>query len=442
MIFTRRFLWLVAVGIPPLLLSGLYPPLALLSVLVNIFAGALAVIDYLRTPRPENALNAERLTDDALSVAAPNDVTLRVRNATRSRLKVVVRDEPPAEFTLAEGAKGVRQQAMRLAPFEVRALRYQVTPPARGDYAFQDVYARVEGPLGLIIRQGKIPLSEKVSVYPNLRAVEEYQLMARKALLSRQGIRRMRVIGGGREFAALREYTPDDEYRVIDWSATARRGKVISRTYEAERSQDVLLLIDEGRLMRQEVGHTQKLDHVVNAALMLAHVVAEADDRVGLLTFSEETRAWLPPRRGRAAAASILDALYASRAEPIESDYRGAFRFLAARWRKRSLAVLFTDLSDPESSSVLLREISMLARMHLVVCVVVSDPLVGQRARQVPEDASHVYEKAVAEEVIAERRRALNLLRKRGVFVVDAEPQQLSVELISRYLTIKSRSMI
>ncbi len=442
MIFTRRFLWLLALGVPPLLLSGVYPELALLAVLVNIVIGALAVIDYLRTPRPDAALTAERLTDDALSVAAPNDVTLRVRNATGTRLKTMVRDEPPPEFEMTPEALKQRQAPMTFAPFEVRALSYAVTPPARGDYQFRDVYVRLEGPLGLVVRQGRIPLAEKVSVYPNLRAVEEYQLMARKALLSRSGIRRVRVVGGGREFAALREYTPDDEYRVIDWKATARRGKVISRTYEAERSQDVLLLIDEGRLMRQEVGHTQKLDHVVNAALMLAHVVAEADDRVGLLTFSEETRAWLPPSRGRAAAVSILDALYAARAEPIESDYRGAFRFLAARWRKRSLAVLFTDLSDPESSAVLLREISMLAGMHLVVCVVVSDPLVGERARQVPEDANMVYEKAVAEEVIAERRRALNLLRKRGVFVVDAEPQQLSVELISRYLTIKSRSMI
>jgi len=161
-----------------------------------------------------------------------------------------------------------------------------------------------------------------------------------------------------------------------------------------------------------------------------------------LLTFSEEPQAWLPPKRGKAAVGEILNALYGARADIVESDYRAAFRFLASRWRKRSLAVLFTDLADPESSALLLNEIAQLARAHLVVCVVVSDPLMGERARQMPNQTTQVYEKAVAEEVINERRRALNILKKRGVLVVDAEPQDLSVDLVARYLEVKSRSMI
>lgn len=442
MIFTRRFLYLIGAGILPLLLSGFYPPLALFGVLWNLLVGAAAVIDYLRCPRPEEAIIAERITDDALSVAAPNDVTVRVRNETPLRLRATVRDEPPPEFSLGEGEAGERQKSFPLGAFEVQTFNYTVTPPARGDFAFADIYVRLVGPMDLIIRQGRIPARMPVSVFPNLRAVEDYDLMLRRAHLVKQGARRTRIGGGGREFSSLRDYTPDDEFRVIDWKATARRGKVTSRTFEAERSQDVLLLIDLGRLMRQEIGHTQKLDHVVNAALMLGHVVAEADDRVGLLSFADEARAWLPPRRGRAATNDILNALYAARAEPIESDYRTAFRFLSARWRKRSLAVLFTDIADPESSAMLLAEIAQLAASHLVVCVVVSDPLIGQRARQMPDAAPQVYEKAVAEEVIADRRRALNVLKKRGVLVVDAEPSELSVELVARYLAVKGRALL
>jgi uncharacterized protein (DUF58 family) len=440
MVLTRRFLYLVGFGVVPLLLSSLYAPLALLGVLWNLILVTLALIDYLNTPRAEHSFSVQRTTDDALSVAAANQVALRVRNELPRPLRVLVRDEPPPEFALDEAQP--RQAWLSLGPFDVRTLTYSVTPPARGDFPFGDVYFRVRSPMGLVLRQGRIPAAASVSVYPNLRAVEEYDLLLKRAHLMRQGARRVRLTGGGREFAALREYTPDDEYRTIDWKATARRGKVISRTYEAERSQDVFLLIDLGRLMRQEIAHTQKLDHVVNAGLMLAHVVAEADDRVGLLTFADEARAWLPPRRGRAQANDILQSLYAARAEPIESDYRQAFRFLAARWRKRSLAVLFTDLSDPESSATLLAEIAALATMHLVVCVVVSDPLVAQRARQVPDDVAQVYEKAVAEEVIADRRRALGLLQRRGVLVVDAEPKELSVELVARYLEVKSRSLL
>ncbi len=442
MIVTRRFLWLVALGLVPLLASYAIGPLAYAAVLWNLLVIAGAVCDYLLCPRPDDAVSVAREVGEVLSVAAENEVVIRVRNRTRLPVPVAVRDEPPGVFDFGkEGTMG-REKAKKLAPFETWEYTYHVVPPARGDFVFRDIFLRVTGPLGLITRQGVIPAEKSVAVYPNLRAVEDYEIMLRRAMLSRQGVRRMRTVGAGREFASLRDYTPDDEYRTIDWKATARRGKVISRTYEQERSQDILLLIDQGRLMRQEIGHTQKLDHVVSAALMLAHVVAGADDRVGLLTFSDDAKAWLPPARGRSAYSGILEALYAARAEPVESDYRAAFRFLAARWRKRSLAVVFTDLADPESSAVLLQEIGHLSAKHVVVCVVVSDPLIGERARQMPATAESVYEKAVAEEVIAERRRALNLLKKRGVLIVDAEPHELSVELISRYLLVKSRSLL
>ena len=442
MIVTRRFLYLVAFGLVPLLASYAVGPLAYAAVVWNLLVIAAAVCDYLLCPRPDDALSVAREVGDVLSVAAENEVLVRVRNRTRQPVPVAVRDEPPGVFDFGKEGVAGRQKSKMLAPFETWEYAYHVVPPARGDFVFRDIYLRVTGPLGLVTRQGMIPAEKSVAVYPNLRAVEDYEIMLRRAMLSRQGVRRMRTVGAGREFASLRDYTPDDEYRTIDWKATARRGKVISRTYEQERSQEILLLVDQGRLMRQEIGHTQKLDHVVSAALMLAHVVAEADDRVGLLTFSDDAKAWLPPARGRSAYTGILEALYASRAEPVESDYRSAFRFLAARWRKRSLAVVFTDLADPESSAVLLQEIGHLAAKHVVVCVVVSDPLIGARARQMPATAESVYEKAVAEEVIAERRRALNLLKKRGVLIVDAEPHELSVELISRYLLVKSRSLL
>ncbi len=442
MIVTRRFLWLVALGIVPLLGSYAVGPLAYAAVFCNIALIAAAICDYLLCPKPGDALRVTREVGEVLSVAADNAVTVRVRNQTRQPLAVAARDEPPGAFAFGkEGSKG-RETAKKLEPFGTMEFTYHVIPPSRGDFLFRDIYLRVTGPLGLVIRQGVVSAEKTVAVYPNLRAVEDYEIMLRRAALSRQGVRRMRTVGAGREFASLRDYTPDDEYRAIDWKATARRGKVIARTYEQERSQDILLLIDEGRLMRQEIGSTQKLDYVVSAALMLAHVVAQADDRVGLLTFSDDAKAWLPPARGRSAYGGILEALYAARAEPVESDYRAAFRFLAARWRKRSLCVVFTDLADPESSAVPLREMGHLADKHVVVCVVVSDPLIGGRARRVPTTVDGVYEKAVAEEVIAERRRALNLLRKRGVLIVDAEPQELSVELIARYLTVKNRSLL
>lgn len=440
MIFTRRFFLYLALGAIPLLLSGAFPLFALMGMVWNLVLLGICLVDYVRCPAPATAFSVERATASALSVATGNTVAIRIANLTGRPQTIQVRDEPPVEFEIAP--ETTRQWKVRIPVGEPALFEYTVTPPARGDFTFGDVYVRVTGPLGLIVRQGSVSAGAPVSVYPNLRAVEDYELMLRRAHVTKTGTRRIRIAGGGREFSSLREYTPDDEYRVIDWKATARRGKVIARTFETERSQDVLLLIDLGRLMRQEIANTQKLDYVVNAALMLSHVVAEADDRVGLLTFSAEPRKYLAPRRGRAQANDILQALYAARAEPVESDYRAAFRFLSARWRKRSLTVLFTDLADPESSAMLLAEIAQLAAMHLVVCVIVSDPLIAERAALVPETVDQVYQKAVADEVIIERRRALDLLQKRGVIVVDAEPRELSVELVARYLDVKSRALL
>ncbi|MBC8142691.1 MAG: DUF58 domain-containing protein, partial [Armatimonadetes bacterium] len=271
-IVSRRFLFLVAIGIVPLLASYAIGGLAYAAVLWNLALAAAAVIDYLRCPRPGDAVSVTREVGEVLSVAADNEVVIRVRNGSRVPLHVQVRDEPPPSFGFGDAGEASRQKAKQLQPMETWEFSYNVVPPTRGDFQFSDIFVRVTAPLGLIIRQVSVPAVQNVAVYPNLRAVADYEIMLRRAMLSRQGVRKIRNVGAGREFASLRDYTPDDEYRTIDWNATARRGKVIARTYEQEKSQDILLLIDEGRLMRQEIGQTQKLDHVVSSALMLAHV--------------------------------------------------------------------------------------------------------------------------------------------------------------------------
>ena len=436
MIPTPRLLALLALGGLPLLASYAAPSLGALTALWNLALASLAVIDFLRCPSPGGALAAERTVDDALSVATENPVSVRVRNRTARTLKLTLRDEPPPEFALT----GARQRNFTLAPGAEATLSYAATPPARGDFRFGDLYVRIAGPSGLIVRQGKIAMAQKIAVFPNIKQIGEYELNLRRTQRARMGVRRLRLTGGGREFSALRDYTPDDEFRSIDWKATARRGKATARTFEAERAQDVLLLIDQGRLMRQEIGYVQKLDTVINAAILLAHVVTRADDRAGMLLFDEAARTWLPPRKGKAQTTHLLHALYGVHALPVESDYRSAFRHLAARWRKRSLIVLFTDLADPVTSAMLLSEIAMLSRTHLVCCVTVRDPLLSERARRWPDSVEHVYEKAVASETLAERRKTLALLERQGILVVDAEPNQLSAELVARYLAVKRQS--
>lgn len=436
---TYRLVLLLALGALPLLLVG-YAPWVLTAVLLyNALLAACAVADFLASPRPEQAVTVTRAVEDKLSLGAPNAVTLEVRNRTTAPLTLTLRDLPPPTFDLDRAVEG------RLTlPGDPRPVRfvYHVTPPAKGDFTFGDIYIQYPGRLGLIRRQAVVIARQAVKVYPNLVETAKYELLARRGRLMQLGIRAARVRGGGSEFESLREYVPGDEYKKIDWSATARRGKLISRQYEAERSQNILLLLDTGRTMLQPVQKMAKLDYVVNTALMLAYVAAASDDKVGLMAFDADVRVYLPPAKSKAQVYRILESLYNLEARLVETDYKAAFQNLSTRWRRRSLVVLFTDLVDPDSSAQILDAVPMIADLHRVVCVTVSDPNILAAAKSVPEDSAGVYQKAVATQVLQERRAAISVLKRRGVWTIDSPPEDLSADLINHYLDLKSRSLI
>ena len=436
---TYRLVVLLALGALPLLLLARAPWLLSAVLLYNALLAACAVADFLASPRPEQAVSLTRQVDEKLALGAPNTVTIEVRNRTAAPLRLTLRDLPPPTFDCDRSVEG--QISLPPDPRPVRFV-YQVTPPAKGDFVFGDLYLQYPGRLGLIRRQGVVAARQAVKVYPNLLETAKYELLARRGRLMQLGIRAARVRGGGSEFESLREYVPGDEYKKIDWSATARRGKLISRQYEAERSQNIVLLLDTGRTMLQAVQKMAKLDYVVNTALMLAYVAAASDDKVGLMAFDADVRAYLPPAKSKAQVYGILESLYNLEARMVETDYKAAFQSLSARWRRRSLIVLFTDLVDPDSSARILDAVPMLSDLHRVVCVTVSDPNILRAAQSVPTDSAGVYQKAVATQVLQERRAAISVLKRRGVWTVDSPPEDLSADLVNHYLDLKSRSLI
>ena len=166
------------------------------------------------------------------------------------------------------------------------------------------------------------------------------------AIVTRPGLRRMRVRGQGREFESLREFVVGDEIRHISWAATARRGKVITRQYTVERSQNIVVLLDTGRLMTARIGKLSKLDHAVNATLSIGYVAAAGGDNVGLVAFSRRVVSYLPPRRGRDQINRLMEALYSLEPQMIEPSYKRAFSFFGANCKRRSLVVILTDLVD------------------------------------------------------------------------------------------------
>ena len=252
----------------------------------------------------------------------------------------------------------------------------------------------------------------------------------------------MRRPGEGRLFEGLREWVPGDESRIIDWKATARRGKPIARQYEDERRQQVMIVIDAGRLLTAEVDGVARLEAVVAAALHLAHAAVEHDDNVGLLVFADTIQRYVAPARGRRALRAVLEGLAAAEGRLVESDYPAAFRFLAAHNRKRALTVLFTDVIDGTASDALVTHAVTLRPRHLPLAVTLRDPALEALATGRPKGPAGAFERAAAEELLGARDAALAEMRSRGVMVLDVPPGSASTAVVERYHQLKRRGLL
>ena len=414
---------------------------------VGLF-GALA-LDWRRTPAIDS-FQIRREAPDRVSSRAECQVTLRVRNASAAAATLTLVDSVPASLRPLPQAEALSQECGRVSiamgAAERRSVQYPVYPFRRGDGVFGDIHLTVHGSMGLLEKRGHLRASDGstalIRVYPQIQDAERFELMARKGKLRQVGLRRVRSQGVGRDFESLRDYLPDDEMRSIDWKATARRGKLVSRQFEVEKSQAIIIVLDIGRTMLSELNGIPKMDYAIDAALLLSHVAVLADDMVGLLVFSDTVHTYLPPHRGRAQMHAIVESVYKLQASLVESDYEGAISFLRSRWRKRALTVCFTDLWDPDSARQTVQVLSMLQPSHLVAAVTLLDPAVKAATELPSESTLKVLQKAVALQMQEDRKQAQDALTDRGVLVVDSPADSVSVDLVNRYLQVKERAML
>lgn len=439
--------YVLALIIPGLLLgTGLAAADPGVTVLITLFyaltLGAVTWLDRLNAGGADQ-FRAARLHDGKLSLGVNNPVELRIESRAARPFQLTIRDEPPLSFAVT----GETTQTVTVLPRETISLHYALRPIQRGDYQFGDINLRWPGALGLYVRQAVIPARASVKVYPNIYEIRQFELLARRDQLAEMGVRNVRMRGEGTAFESLRDYTPDDPYRSINWKATARRGKPISMDYEPERSQRIVILLDVGRMMRSairvqdggEAWNMAKVDFVINSVLLLSYVASMRGDQVGLLVFADRIKQYVPPRAGR--FQELLEAMYALTSEPVEADYGRAVSYLKAHLKKRSLVVMFTDLSGSRASDTLLLHMPRLIPQYVPLLVTIRDPVLDQEAGQAPTHSEAVYRRAIAEELIDERRLLLDRLRRQGVFTLDADAAHLSIDVVNRYLELKRRAL-
>jgi uncharacterized protein (DUF58 family) len=446
MLPTRGTVWLLTFGLL-LWLGGLAAPLvrgvsrdaaAAGRVLVLAFDGSIVACLFVDGFLAARALRGEKVTarrerPARLSLGVANEVTLEIDNRGRRSLVVLLRDEPPAEFP----AEPAVLNAVLPPRGRVR-VSYRLRPTARGNFSFGGLTVRCRGPLGLAWADRRLPLGETVQVYPNLLEVRRYEALVRTTLVRAGGYRAKRLPGAGREFSHYRDYLPDDDYRLVGWKATARRNKPVTAVHESEHSQDVIFCLDVGRMMAARVGALTKLDHAINAVLMLAHVSQTFQDNLGLLVFSHTVHFYLPPAKGRGQHTRFLQALYSVQPALCHVNYREAFAHLTARHPKRALTLVFTDLLDDVVSREFVGAAGLLRRFHLPVTLAVADVPLQQLAARKSASVSEVYDVLVARDLLASRAELLRSLERQGVMVLDTVPERLTIDAVNRYLELKT----
>jgi uncharacterized protein (DUF58 family) len=375
----------------------------------------------------------------ALSVGHTGQVTYRWTNPSRRWMRLRIREMRPE---ILGGTQVVR--ALLLSPRATIREDVPVVPLKRGRETSGEGGFIIDstGPFGLGRRRTRFALPWEIVVYPPLVSVR-LRASVVEALRRDAGLKPIRQLGEGRSFESLREWVPGDDLRHIDWKATARRRKVITRQYEAERRQQVLLMLDLGRLMTAEIASgVSRLDFAVQAALELAYAAAQHDDNVGIMTFADGVQHFVAPQRGRIGVRRVLDVLALTEPQLVEPDYPGAFRYLAARNRKRALTVLFTDVIDRFASDALVANVATLRPRHLPLAVTLRNAELDAVANLRPETTRDSFRKAAAEELLHAREDALGHMRRAGVIVIDVTPERAAQAVVAKYLDLKRRGAL
>lgn len=404
--------------------------LALLA--ANVVLVGIALVDVVLTPAPASIGIARTL---APVVALHQRTTLTWTLTNPHPRAWWVRFDDELAPSLKAAARGARVQVPAHAGLDVRT---RLQPARRGRFLISEVVVRVDGPLGLTSRQQRRRVPGVLRVHPLFKSRDEAELRIVRARALEVGLRSARGRGGGTDFDQLREYVPDDEFRRIDWAATARTGRAIVRDYRAERNQVVISLLDNGRVMAGRVDDVPRVEHAMDAVMMLTTVATRLGDRAGLVAFDRAVRAVVTPGPGRLQLGRVIEAMYDLEPQLAESDYRSAFAETLGRFRRRSMLVVFTDLVEQAVGETLLPALPLITRQHLVVVAAVTDPDVVRWATGAARDGHEAYRKAAAVATLEARRRATARLRAGGATVIDAPPHRLAGLLADAYLEVKA----
>jgi uncharacterized protein (DUF58 family) len=442
---TARTIWLLVAGLL-LALPGFFDTRLAYAMLVwDVLVIVAALFDGLRLPRPRT-ISVGRSWSNAPSLDCETEIELSINQSGTTILDCRLVDDLPDALVASPATL-----RLRVFPHVRASLRYRILPRERGDALAGSVYLRCASILGLVERWCVAPLEQNVRVYPTLRQGEDQEIFLARGRQIELQLRQARQRGLGRDFESLREYLEGDDLRDVCWTATARRGQLITRRYQTERNQSVWIVLDAGRLLRGRVlpnavdpnrwGHS-KLDYACSTAVAMAQLALFSGDRIGLLVYGQRVQQRVLPGRGPAHLRLIVEALAQARTETSEADH---FRAAATlnRWQpRRALILWITDLAETAMRPEVIDGASQLLYRHVLLFVAMAQPDVQSIANARPRNVAEMYRASAAQELTTRRELLLARLREQGALTLDLDPADLTSTVLNQYLKVKERAMV
>lgn len=409
------------------------------NVAVALFYVVLLIllVDLLMLFNVKKGLFGRRITPEKLSNGDENLISIYLESYYPFRVKIKAIDEIPFQFQ-----KRDLRFDLSLRKNETRIINYHLRPVTRGVYSFGSVNVFVTGTIGFISRRFRFSQDAEVPVYPSYIQMRKYELLAISNNLTEAGLKKIRRIGHQMEFEQIKDYVPGDDYRTINWKATARRNQLMVNAYQDEKAQQVYCLIDKGRAMKMPFEGMTLLDYAINASLVISNIAVKKDDKAGLVAFQRRLDSFLPAARRNNQMALIQEALYRQETSFKESDLSRVYSLVRRKIRQRSLLLLFTNfesVASLERQSVYLRR---LAKMHLLTVIFFKNTELYSIIEQRAENLEEIYTKTIAEKFDFEKRLIVKELNRHGVYTILTEPQKLTVNTINKYLEFKARGLI
>lgn len=385
----------------------------------------------------KDGMQARRHTPERFSNGDMNKVSINFRNNYPFTVKATVIDEIPVQFQDRSW-----QRKLQLRANEEHELEYGLRPLTRGEYVFGHINVFAIGPLQMVKRRFRFEQEELVKVYPSYLQMKKFRLLALSNRLQEVGVKPLRRLGHSMEFEQIKEYVRGDDYRTVNWKATARKGDFMVNNYTDERSQQIYCIINKGRVMKMPFEGMYLLDYAINAALVLCNVALAKQDKAGLITFAENLDAFIPADKKPTQINLILETLYNQRTRFLEPDFEKLFSVIRNRISHRSLLVLFTNFESIESLQRELPSLKRIANYHLLLVVIFENTELKQLQENKAITLEDIYIKTIADKFIFEKKLMVKELQKNGILSILTTPANLTINTINKYLEIKNRASI